>query len=1134
MANFNDNGRGRGPRRRSDDTRRRAIRLMMESLESRRLLTGTPTGANSNYSDIQHGPLANEGQDLIHIYEQYVNYEQGGANGTFHSTLDQFVNFSNHTSVGIDAHYTGDLTTYENSLKSLGMSVLATNSQAHIVEGYIPIASLPQLAGAAQTVSVSPVYTPTAFSMGIAANQAAQTDFTDAAATKYGVTGKGVPIGVISTSYNHGTPNAQNSSYKTGDLPTNVQVIDDSSKLTDDEGRGMLENIHDIAPDSPLSFATGAAGTTATGGPLQFANNIGALATQAGAKVIVDDLGIANDPYFQDGVISQAINSYVAGGGVYVAAAGNQADSGYLSNFRPVNATVGAIGAGRYMNFDGAGATVSPTLPIFIYAANTGIVMQFDQPFDKPGGGVSTEVDLYLLDKAGNIVGQSNSNNVTFNEPIQAIFTDNNGNALAGGQYQLAAKVVSGPDPGHIVFYATGDSGFSVSRQFGTAGGTSYPSTFGHNAGANTISVGAVPFWGAQPFTSPATVYNEPFSSTGPRLIDISPDGTPIPPQVLLKPDLSAADGGVTSFFPIAPAGTQHADTSKPPFPTSAFPPYPGDPQNVQGEPATATNLNPGTLPDFFGTSSAAPNLAAIIALIKQSSPNITRADLLSVLESTATPLNGGGQSVWTPQGGYGLARADLAIAAAQALSAKVVFISPGGNQTVSTVPTYLQVQFSQPIKLSSVSSANLTVTGPNGATVTVGQPVGVDDPNFPTFVRFPITITPRPGTVANGIYVDKFVPGSIVTQKGGALTGTYVDQFNLQQVQQPRVANVSYVGRIVNIVFSEAINPATVTPDNIYLFRNNGVNNPNFNPNGIKVSQLPGAKLTYNPSTFTATIDLTALAQSSLPTDHYGLVVKNTVTDAVGNPLNGVFNGVFPSGVASPPRRRVDLLPGPGRHHGPAPAGLVPDPGGELGLGHPGRQQHQRQDAQPERAVDRQVPRHTVRGPGVRGVQRDLAPRRPDRRAGSRPRIERPGVRRPLRRADDHRLPRPVHDRLPARRHAPARGLESSPGRGRRPARPAAVPWPVLEPGRGLPDRRVPALRRLAGQRRPGDLDPPGRQHQQPVDVDAQHHRSRQPDGARQPVRRRSQAGDPRARPDHRGERPELQAVPGQWPQPR
>ena len=68
--------------------------------------------------------------------------------------------------------------------------------------------------------------------------------------------------------------------------------------------------------------------------------------------------------------------------------------------------------------------------------------------------------------------------------------------------------------------------------------------------------------------------------------------------------------------------------------------------------------------------------------------------------------------------------------------------------------------------------------------------------------------------------------------------------------------------------------------------------------PNSIFVSDLPGATFTYNPTNFTVTLNLTNVPQSSLPTDYYTLVVSNAVTDLLNNPLNGSFDGVFPSGT--------------------------------------------------------------------------------------------------------------------------------------------------------------------------------------------------------------------------------------------
>ncbi|MBU4233878.1 MAG: hypothetical protein L6277_06375 [Desulfobacterales bacterium] len=78
----------------------------------------------------------------------------------------------------------------------------------------------------------------------------------------------------------------------------------------------MLEIVYDLAPGSPLYFAT------AWNGAASFATNIKALAT-AGCKVIVDDVGYFNESPFQDDVISQAVSTVTAAGVFYFSSAGN-------------------------------------------------------------------------------------------------------------------------------------------------------------------------------------------------------------------------------------------------------------------------------------------------------------------------------------------------------------------------------------------------------------------------------------------------------------------------------------------------------------------------------------------------------------------------------------------------------------------------------------------------------------------------------------------------------------------------------------------------------------------------------------------------------------------------------------------
>ena len=96
-----------------------------------------------------------------------------------------------------------------------------------------------------------------------------------------------------------------------------------------------------------------------------------------------------------------------------------------------------------------------------------------------------------------------------------------------------------------------------------------------------------------------------------------------------MNPTITGPDGGNTSFF------GQVIDTTQIP-------------------PVTKTNLSQN-LPSFFGTSTAAPNVAAVAALMKQRTPAATNEQIRSALQVGARPMNGATAGTWDSQGGYGL-----------------------------------------------------------------------------------------------------------------------------------------------------------------------------------------------------------------------------------------------------------------------------------------------------------------------------------------------------------------------------------------------------------------------------------------------------------------------------------------------
>jgi hypothetical protein len=125
------------------------------------------------------------------------------------------------------------------------------------------------------------------------------------------VNGSGIKVGVLSDSFNDlGGAAADEAD---GALPSasNIQILKDLGSGGSDEGRAILEIIHDIAPGANLAFYTAFAGEQ------DFANGILALAN-ADAKVIVDDVSYFDEPFFQNGVIAQAIQTVEAEGVTYV------------------------------------------------------------------------------------------------------------------------------------------------------------------------------------------------------------------------------------------------------------------------------------------------------------------------------------------------------------------------------------------------------------------------------------------------------------------------------------------------------------------------------------------------------------------------------------------------------------------------------------------------------------------------------------------------------------------------------------------------------------------------------------------------------------------------------------------------
>ena len=106
-----------------------------------------------------------------------------------------------------------------------------------------------------------------------------------------------------------------------------LEDADDDGTGVIDEGRAMLEIVHDMAPAAKLCFAT------AWNSEIDFADNIRKLADKkgkCGADVIVDDVAYGDEPMFSDGMVGDAIDDVTAKGVHYFTAAGNDGEDAVL------------------------------------------------------------------------------------------------------------------------------------------------------------------------------------------------------------------------------------------------------------------------------------------------------------------------------------------------------------------------------------------------------------------------------------------------------------------------------------------------------------------------------------------------------------------------------------------------------------------------------------------------------------------------------------------------------------------------------------------------------------------------------------------------------------------------------------
>lgn len=532
----------------------------------------------------------------------------------------------------VELKYEGGATAAAAAIRDAGAEVIDVNARYGVITAAVRPAELSALGHLSRVSAATEVVTPIVAGVPQASDPpcfGADTTEGDVqlraaqARAEFGLDGSSVKVGILSDSFDRDVfaPTGAGEDVLSGDLPgagnpcgftTPVEVLDDSEKEGEDEGRAMAQIVHDVAPGAAISFAT------AFKGLIPFADNIKALAAH-GASVIADDVSYFEEPFFQEGPVGNTIEEVTDDGVSYFSAAGNNnlkrsgrnIASWEAPEYRDSHSCPAAlharsaelVGEGRpglnpfhCVDFD-PGSPVDTTFGITVAA---GASLVADLQWAEPWEGVDTDLDAFLLGPGEEVISESANRNVSrTHRPYELVGWENE----TGGPVtvELVINRWTGAGGPRLKF-ALLENGSGVT-------GTEYessleedkvgPTIFGHNGAEDGTSVGAIPFE-----TNEAP---EVFSSRGPVTYYFGPVAGETPaaalgsPQVLAKPDVVATDGGANTFF---------------------------------GE-------CPGSVWRFYGTSAAAPHAAAVAALMREGDSAATPAQVSQAMRESATPVGG-------------------------------------------------------------------------------------------------------------------------------------------------------------------------------------------------------------------------------------------------------------------------------------------------------------------------------------------------------------------------------------------------------------------------------------------------------------------------------------------------------------
>ncbi len=519
----------------------------------------------------------------------------------------------------------------------------------------------------------------------------------------YDLSGDGIKIGVISNSFNTSAVSTSpvvnsDASQDIGnlDLPgpgnpnntTPVTVLKESPFVRSDEGRAMLQIIHDIAPKAQLYFRTGV--ETAN----DFAAGIRELKA-AGCDIITEDLTYITEPFLKDGVVAAAVQEVTSAGATYISSAGNFANKSFESPFNPMTAPGGLSGKAHNFSPSGTDAFLNVNL---VPGSQYTIVLQWVDNIYSQGetAGTDYDLDIYLTPNTdGTALFGFNRKNKK-GDPIEFLPFTYSGPASTN-LLILNDSLTSSPARFKVVIF----KGNITFNEYVTGGST----ITGQSNAEGAISVGAVRYDKVSPYTGPLAI--ESFSSIGGTVVNNSPRN---------KPDLVAPDGVNTTVN--------------------------------MGSDYNSPNDEDNNYSNFFGTSAAAPHVAGVAALIMEgkkkflNQTSVSSAEMKALLQSTSTDIGAPGFDF---SSGAGLVNADAAMRTFAAPDPTLIQLVVPQNVTPGPLPFTLTVTGLNlsPTSVVTLGGTPLTTNFVNSGNLTA---------NVPAFIGDPAIIVNTPPLITNGI----------------------------------------------------------------------------------------------------------------------------------------------------------------------------------------------------------------------------------------------------------------------------------------------------------------------------------------------------------------------------------------------